>query len=362
MSDNDERWMEMAIGLAEKGRYQAHPNPRVGCVIVKDGKLVGSGWHERPGKMHAEKVALAAAGERAEGATVYINLAPCSHHGRTPPCTQALLSAGVKRVVVAHDDPNPVATGGLEQLAIAGIDVTIGPMSMAAKKLNRGFLNRIEKGRPFTIAKLAISADGRTAMPSGESQWISSELSREEVQHLRAQSGAIVTGIGTVLSDDPRLNVRHDRHKDKLQPMRVVIDPKAKLPASAKLFQSDGLVLQVVQEGQTTTPREGKTVLEVPSLEKGLDLKSLWAHLARLEINDILLECGPTLLGAALEQGLVNEMVLYIAPKLFGHGAMPLAILPEIQNMEDHHELNWVSMRKVGPDIELIAEVVPKRG
>lgn len=361
MHDNDERWMERAIELAEKGRYTAHPNPRVGCVIVKDGKLIGAGWHEAPGEPHAEQMALQEAGAQAEGATCYVNLEPCTHHGRTPPCTEALIHARVGRVVVAHEDPNPKAAGGCKLLAEHGIDVTVGPLRQHARKLNRGFIKRHERGMPFTVGKMAISADGRTAMPDGQSRWITSEPARQHVHQLRAQSGAVVTGIGTVLKDDPRLDARLAKVKG-LPPLRVILDPHGRLDNNAQVINPPGEVLQFTGTETDAYSRANRSVVKVPLVNNRLDLKACWRHLANLEINDIFLECGPTLLGAALDQELVDELVLYIAPKLFGHGARPLAYLPGIECMEDQHELIWTSVRKVGPDIELIADVKARRG
>jgi diaminohydroxyphosphoribosylaminopyrimidine deaminase/5-amino-6-(5-phosphoribosylamino)uracil reductase len=270
-----------------------------------------------------------------------------------------LINAGVKRVVVANEDPNPEASGGSDILAAHGIDVTIGPLSHVARRLNRGFFKRYEVGLPYTVAKMAISADGRTALASGQSKWISSIESREQVHLLRAQSGALVTGIGTVITDDPSLNVRLD-NVENTPLLRVIIDPSAKLSSDAKLLGVPGKILQMVSASASPISHPNKEVVQMPTAGGGLDLHACWSYLADQDISDIFLECGPTLLGAALNANLVDELVLYVAPKLMGHGARPLAILPEIENMDDHHQLKWTSVRNVGPDIELVAQVINK--
>src|SRR6056297_2282103 len=284
---HDRVCMARALRLAERGRYTTAPNPRVGCVLVRGGAVVGEGWHERAGGPHAEIVALAAAGAAARGATAYVSLEPCCHHGRTGPCTEALIEAGVARVVYGADDPNPrVAGEGAARLRAAGIDVAGGLLAAQSERLNAGFLLRMRHGRPRVTLKIASSLDGATAMASGESRWITGDAARRDVQRLRAASGAILTGIGTVLADDPRLTVRGEAFgAAPRQPLRVVLDSRLRTPADAKVLAGTGAVL---------------------------------ALLAQREINDVLVEAGPELCGAFLAAGLVDELVIYLAPHIMG--------------------------------------------
>ena len=321
---DDHRYMARAIRLAERGLYTTHPNPRVGCVLVNDGEIVGEGWHERAGGPHAERNALAAAGERARGAVAYVSLEPCCHHGRTPPCTEGLIEAGVSRVVAAMGDPNPLVAGkGLALLEQAGIEVECGLLEPQARALNPGFVKRMERGLPHVRCKLAMSLDGRTAMASGESKWITSEAARADVQRLRARSEAIVTGIGTVLADDPSLNVRMGAGElpgvegEPIQPVRVVLDSRLRMPEQARMLGLPGqtLVLCIDQDPSHAVRLEGAgaVVYEVPESDDRVDLESALRYLARQEINEVLLETGPTLAGSALQAGLVDELVIYMA-------------------------------------------------
>ena len=365
-SADDHRYMARALRLARNGLYTTDPNPRVGCVLVRNGEVVGEGWHRKAGEPHAERIALAAAGERARGATAYVTLEPCAHHGRTPPCAEALVEAGVARMVAAMEDPNPLVAGkGLALLREAGIEVQAGLMAAEAEALNPGFVKRMRHGLPWVRCKLAMSLDGRTAMASGESVWITGEDARRDVQHLRARSSAIVTGIGTVLADDPSLNVRLEagelpgvEHPAYLrQPVRVVLDSALRIPESARLlslpgevwlFHAHGDEEKVARLGQ----REGMTVVR---LEGGLDLPLVLRELARREINEVLIEAGPTLAGAALRQSVIDELVIYMAPHLMGHAARGLFHLPGLEKMAQRIPLRIDDIRAVGRDWRILA-------
>ncbi len=358
----DFEYMSRALQLAERGLFTTDPNPRVGCVLVKDGAVVGEGWHVRAGEAHAEIIALAQAGEQARGATAYVTLEPCCHHGRTPPCTEALINAGVTRVVAAMVDPNPQVSGqGLAQLQAAGIAVERGVMAAQAEGLNPGFVMRMRKGRPFVRAKLAMSLDGRTAMASGESKWITGEAARADVQRLRARSSAIITGIGTVLMDDPSLTVRlegegavHTR-----QPLRVVLDPHLSLPPTARLLGLPGRTL-VFTAANDAAPREqlvraGAEVVRIASQDDALDLHAMLEMLAGEQVNEALLETGATLSGAMLRAGLIDELVVYMAPHLMGDGARGLFHLPGLTEMKDRVALDITDIRAVGKDWRITA-------
>ncbi len=360
-----EAWMARAIRLARLGLYTTDPNPRVGCVIVKNGELVAEGWHRKAGEPHAERVALAAAGERAAGATVYVTLEPCCHHGRTPPCSDALVAAGVGRVVVAMQDPNPLVAGkGLEQLRSAGIDVVTGVLEGEAATLNPGFIKRMTRGLPYVRCKLAMSLDGRTAMASGESKWISSDASRRDVHRLRARSSAIITGIGTVLADDPALTVRlpvealHgvDSEDEILQPLRVVLDTRLSISPGASLFRQPGETMIVTTSDDEAAAEPllaaGATILRQDHSDE-IDLEALLVQLAETGINEVLLESGATLAGAVVSAGLVDELLVYLAPHLMGDSARGLLHLPGIGTMGQRIELTTTDLRQIGPDIRL---------
>lgn len=362
----DPVWMARALQLAERGRFTTDPNPRVGCVLVKDGASVGEGWHRRAGEPHAEPLALAQAGPRARGATAYVTLEPCCHHGRTPPCTDALIAAGVARVVVAMVDPNPrVAGQGLAQLRAAGIRVESGLMSAAAEALNPGFVKRMRGGGPWCRLKLAASLDGRTAMASGESRWITSEAARADVQRLRARSSAILTGIGTLLADDPSLNVRLSPDALGLepdqavrQPQRIVVDSRLRIRPSARLLRLPGTTWVACVEAdparRAALEAAGAEILIAPATSDGqVDLGWLWAELARREVNELLIESGPTLAGVALRAGLVDEIILYLAPHLMGDAARGLFRLPGLARMAERIPLAFTDIRQVGPDLRL---------
>lgn len=354
----DFEYMAQALRLARNGLYTTHPNPRVGCVLVNDGVIVGAGWHERAGGPHAEAHALAQAGTRARGATAYVTLEPCCHHGRTPPCSDALLNAGVARVVAAIEDPHSKVAGkGLAQLRAAGVTVETGVLAAEAHELNIGFIQRMTLGRPWVRAKLAMSLDGRTALASGESQWITGPDARRDVQQLRAQSDAIVTGINTVLKDDPALNVRLDGATR--QPLRVLLDPALATPLTARTLTLPGQVLILTAQTAPTTAwaalsDAGAEIVTLPPDGIGLDLPAVMAELARREINEAHLECGATLAGAMLRAGLLDELVIYMAPVLLGDGGRGLFNL-HLEQMSERVELHIYDMRAVGRDWRITA-------
>ena len=363
----DYRHMTRALQLARLGRYTTDPNPRVGCVLVRYGEVVGEGFHRRAGEPHAERMALADAGDKARDATAYVTLEPCCHHGKTPPCTEGLLEAGVARVVAAMTDPNPLVAGkGLAQLAEAGVDVSEGLLEADARALNPGFIKRMSQNRPYVRLKLAMSLDGRTAMASGESKWITGEAARADVQRLRAGSSAIVTGIGTVLADDPSMNVRLaaaglpgvQGDEFVLQPLRVVLDSRARMPANARMLALPGRTLVCVGEAADQQRCEalaaaGAEVLPLQESDRGLDLVALLGALADRQVNEVLFECGAVLAGAALQAGVVDELIVYMAPHLMGDAARGLVELPGLECMADRIDLQLSDARTVGGDLRL---------
>nr|WP_294977213.1 bifunctional diaminohydroxyphosphoribosylaminopyrimidine deaminase/5-amino-6-(5-phosphoribosylamino)uracil reductase RibD [uncultured Pseudomonas sp.] len=358
MNTFDETWMARAIELARKGWYSTHPNPRVGCVIVRDGEVVGEGWHLRAGEPHAEVHALRQAGDKARGATAYVTLEPCSHFGRTPPCADALVKAGVARVVAAMQDPNPrVAGSGMKRIAEAGIEVRSGVLENEARALNQGFLKRMETGLPFVRVKLAMSLDGRTAMASGESQWITGPAARRAVQRLRAQSSVVLSGADTVLMDDARLTVRPDElgldaEQTELAmrrpPLRVLIDGRLRVPLGAAFFQA-GAALVVSTREAPGYAEAGHELLVLAGNDGQVDLPALMAELGRRGVNEVLVEAGPRLAGAFACQGLVDEYCIFMAPKLLGSSARPLLELP-LERMAESRELTIRDIRAVGDD------------
>lgn len=367
MTARDCDFMARALRLAERGLYTTDPNPRVGCVLVRDGRVVGEGWHRRAGEPHAERLALAAAGESARGATAYVTLEPCCHQGKTPPCVDALIEAGVARVVAAMIDPNPRVSGqGLERLRAAGIIAEAGLMADEAAALNPGFIRRMAKGRPFCRCKLAASLDGRTSMASGESQWISSEAARRDVHRLRARSSVILTGVETLLADDPSMNVRLGaadlpglEPDDPIrQPMRVVLDSRLRTPSDARMLAlPGGTVIACLAGANPARVAEltaaGAEVVEMPDDRGRVDLRALCGWLATREVNEVLLEAGPTLAGAALTGGLVDEVVVYMAPHLMGDDARGLFRLPGLTRMEHRVPLVLQDVRRIGPDVRM---------
>lgn len=383
------QWMARALRLAERGRYGTHPNPRVGCVIVKDGDVVGEGWHQRAGEPHAEVHALREAGERAHGAEVFVTLEPCSHHGRTPPCADALVQAGVAKVWAAMQDPNPLVSGqGLERLRAAGIATESGLLEKDAQRLNRGFVSRMTRGRPFVVLKLGMSLDGRTAMASGESQWITGAEARADVHRLRAEVGAVMTGPGTVLADDPQLTVRvgpsdlaaaiHGATAGAelppatpsmaspaggnsaiqgtvpylRQPDRIVLDTRAQAPATARVW-SEGARRLWLTAGEGAAPAGVERLVCATDVNGALDLAAALQLLGQKQVNEVLLECGPRLAGSFLQAGLVDEVVAYVAPSFLGHEARPFATLPGLEKLSQRLQWRFAGVRQVGADLRL---------
>jgi len=355
----DSVWMAQALRLADQGLYGTSPNPRVGCVVVAEEKMIGGGWHRRAGEPHAEVHALREAGDRARGATAFVTLEPCSHHGRTPPCADALVAAGVARVVVAVQDPNPKVAGeGIAKLRAAGIAVDCGLMEAAARELNIGFFARMTRGTPWLRSKIAMSLDGRTALANGVSQWITGEAARKDVQHWRARSCAVLTGIATVLADDARLNVR-DIVTER-QPLRVVLDSKFRMPLTARMLQGgDVLIYTAVRDTEKSTALEkaGAIVSVLPDGNGQVDLTAMLRDLAQRGCNEVLLEAGSTLNGAMLRAGLVDELVLYIAPQLLGDKARGMAQLGELTSLDQRINLKWQDVRQVGNDLRITVKV-----
>jgi diaminohydroxyphosphoribosylaminopyrimidine deaminase / 5-amino-6-(5-phosphoribosylamino)uracil reductase len=357
-SADDHRHMGRALELAVRGLYSTDPNPRVGCVIVKDGRVIGEGFHARAGEAHAEPIALAAACDAARGATVYVTLEPCAHYGRTPPCADALVAARVARVVYAVDDPNPrVAGGGASKLMHAGIRVEGGLVAVAAEAQNPGFLARHRRGRPWLRVKLGASLDGRTGLANGRSQWLTCEAARADVQRLRARSSSILTGAATVQRDDPRLTVRDTALELRgRRPLRVILDPGLATPPAARLFAEPGPVLVLTGSEDATAEAAlvaaGAEVARLPGVAAH-DLGAVLAELARREQNEVLVEAGPRLAGAFVEAGLVDEFVLYLAPHMLGHDAAPLAMLPMLDDLGDRWEFRYADVRQIGTDLRL---------
>lgn len=357
----DHVFMSRALVLAERGAFTTKPNPMVGCVLAHGDTVVGEGWHERAGGPHAEVAALAAAGERARGATAYVTLEPCAHTGRTAPCVDGLIAAGVKRVVAAIGDPFPrVAGKGFDALRAAGIEVETGLMAPAAREQNRGFLSRIERGRPWVRVKLAMSLDGRTALASGESRWITSEASRADVHRWRARSGALLTASGTVLADNPRLTVRMEDGAAFAPPLRVVLDPGLAIPERAHLLDDVAPTLLVHDDAARVAEYQvGHERAIVPSVAGRLDLGAVLAQLAQRGVNEVQTEAGATLSGALLEQGLLDELLLYVAPCILGEKGLPLLAGFDLASMSERHDFAWIDQRRVGPDLRLLLRPVP---
>ncbi len=367
----DAHYMARALELARKGLYSTHPNPRVGCVIVRDGQVVGEGWHVRAGEPHAEVHALRQAGELARGACAYVTLEPCSHHGRTPPCAEALVKAGVARVVAAMQDPNPQVAGqGLKRLADVGIEVASGVLEAEARALNPGFLKRMEHGLPFVRVKLAMSLDGRTAMASGESQWITGPAARSAVQRLRARSSVVLTSAQSVLADNARMNVRADElglDADSTAlamarpPLRVLIDGRLRLPLTAPFFQAGPVLVVTAAAPVAQYAQAGHDLLSLPGTDGHVDLPALLRELARRGASEVLVEAGPGLAGAFAQQGLVDEYQLFIAAKFLGSSARPLLDWP-LARMSEAQALKITDMRAVGDDWRVTAIPVPAPG
>ena len=353
----DHDYMARALRLAELGLYSTSPNPRVGCLIVKNGSVVGEGWHHRAGDAHAEINALQCAGANARGATAYVTLEPCSHYGRTPPCAEALITAGVSRVVAAMQDPNPLVAGrGLAMLTNAGISAECSLLETEARELNIGFVSRMTRGRPWVRLKLATSLDGKTALLNGASQWITSTAARQDGHRWRARACAILSGIGTVRDDDPQLNVRGI--ETVRQPLKVVVDSRLELPLEARLLKDGGLLLVAASNdtNRTAVLRDrGAEVLYLPNADGKVNLPELMQELGRRGINELHVEGGLRLNGALLAAGLVDEMVLYLAPCLIGNSARGMFDLPALESLTGKKSLNIRDLRMVGTDVRVLA-------
>ncbi|PKO89089.1 MAG: riboflavin biosynthesis protein RibD [Betaproteobacteria bacterium HGW-Betaproteobacteria-12] len=354
---DDHRLMAQALQLAERGLWTTSPNPRVGCVLVKDGIVVGEGWHEKAGEPHAEVHALRAAGDQARGAIAYVTLEPCSHHGRTPPCAEALIAAGVSRVVAALRDPNPLVAGmGLARLQAAGIDTACGLLENEARELNIGFVSRMTRGRPWLRLKAAASLDGKTALNNGVSQWITGPEARRDGQRWRARACAVLTGIGTVRDDDPQLNVRD--FATPRQPLRVVVDSRLETPLTARILRGGSVLIAgaIDDAAKNAALRAaGAEVLILPNAAGKVELVDLLAELGRRGINEVHAEAGFKLNGSLLREGLVDELLLYLAPCLLGHAASGLFNLPELTSLDGKTRLQIRDLRLIGADIRVLA-------
>jgi diaminohydroxyphosphoribosylaminopyrimidine deaminase/5-amino-6-(5-phosphoribosylamino)uracil reductase len=360
-SEQDHAFMARALALTELGRDTSTPNPSVGCVIVKDGRVIGEGWHERAGEPHAEVRALERCTQSTEGATVYVTLEPCSHRGRTGPCTAVLIESRVRRIVAALQDPNPQVGGrGFARLREAGIEVDVGLMAGQAEEAHRGFLHRMRHGRPWMRLKAAASLDGRIALANGQSRWITSEESRRDVHALRARSCAMLTGIGTVVQDDPELTVRHV--PCKRQPKRVVIDNRLDMPLNAKILAGEPPLILTVSEDaakRAALEAKGAEVLVVPRQAEKSDLAAVARLLGERAFNEVTVETGGKLMGSLLRAGVVDEIVLYVAPLILGDTAQALFALPEIASLDEAMRPRIVDVRTIGPDVRLTARFGP---
>lgn len=361
MADSDIQYMQRCLALAEKGRYTARPNPVVGALLVKEGQVLAEGWHEKAGEDHAEIMTLRSAGAEAKGATLYVSLEPCSFTGRTGPCADAVIEAGIVRLVFGMTDPNPAVNGkGLEKIKAAGIEVEGPVLEEQALALNTGFVKSMYSGLPYVRCKLGMSLDGRTAMASGESKWITGPEAREEVQQLRARSGAIVTGIETVLQDDPSLDARVDFPIE--QPLRVIVDSRLRVHSSLKMLSLPGEVIvatavtsaELLENKRKEIDSDNVTLLSMPNEEGKVDLRALLQFLAdERECRDVLLESGAELAGAMLSGRLVDEVITYIAPKFMGTDARPLLNLQGLERLEDSPQLEILDVAMVGKDCRM---------
>jgi len=358
-SSSDQQYMAAALELASRGVATCMPNPQVGCVLVRQDEIIGRGWHQQTGGAHAEVFALEQAGDQARGATAYVSLEPCVHQGRTPPCSQALIAAGVQRVVVALQDPYHEVSGrGIQQLEQAGITVECGLLADEAAWQNRGFIHRCQYQRPWVRLKMATSLDGKTALKNGQSQWITAEPAREDVQKLRARSGAIITGIGTVLADNPRMSLRlPDTNR---QPLRVILDSHWQTPADAPILNLPGAVIifgleskPIPAQLRAACTQFGHECLSLTPVDNGLDLSQLLELLADRQINEVQLEAGSVLAGSFIAAGLVDELVVYQAAKLMGNTAKDMLVLKELTAMEQVKNWQWQDVSKIGNDLRL---------
>jgi diaminohydroxyphosphoribosylaminopyrimidine deaminase/5-amino-6-(5-phosphoribosylamino)uracil reductase len=352
-SDFDQAMMRRALALAEKGLFSATPNPRVGCVLVQGERVVGEGWHEKAGASHAEANALAAAGAAARGATAYLNLEPCAHHGRTPPCAEALAAAGVARVVAALRDPNPEAGGGGARLAAAGVRFEHGLLEDEARELNIGFVSRLTRGRPWVRMKLAATLDGRTALANGKSQWITGAEARRDGQRWRARACAVLTGIGTVKADDPRLTVRE--LETPRQPLRVIVDSRLETPAKARVLEGGN---SLIFFGATSNrPPPGAEAISMPNAQGKVDLAAMLVELARRGVNELHVEAGFKLNGSLAREGCVDEMLVYLAPSFLGDSAQGMLDLAQMTSLDQRLRVTLRSVERVGEDLRIVARL-----
>lgn len=358
----DRAMMARALALAERGLFTTTPNPRVGCVIVRDGQVVGEGWHEKAGLAHAEVNALSMAGERARGATVYVTLEPCGHHGRTPPCAIALVTAGVERVVAAMRDPNPVAAGGGDILRGAGIAFDPGLMEDEARELNPGWISRVVRGRPWVRIKTAATLDGRTALANGKSQWITGPEARVDGHRWRARACAIATGSGTVRADDPRLTVRDI--STPRQPLRVVVDSRLNTPPTAALLDGGALIFTASDDGhlRDALNRRGAEIVRTPDPDGKVDLAAMLAELGRRGINELHVEGGSRLNGALTVAGLVDEFLVYLAPSFLGDSAQGMLVLPPLADLGERRRLRFLNVERLGEDLRIVARPLAEAG
>ena len=356
---DDAGFMARALELAARGLYSTSPNPHVGCVLVRDGVIVGEGFHETPGQAHAEVLAIRAAGEFARGATAYVTLEPCNHFGKTPPCVNALIDAGVARVVAAMRDPNPIAAGGAERLRAAGIAIDFGLLAADAHELNIGWLHRLQHGRPWFRMKVAASLDGRTALADGRSHWITGEAARADGHHWRARACCVLTGIGTVRDDDPRLTVR--AVPTPRQPLRVLVDSRLEVPLDAKILQGGQVLVACAIDDPARAQRlvdRGAEVLMLPNASAKVDLAQLAHELGRRGWNEVHVEAGHKLNGSLLAAGLVDEIVTYFAPKLIGTSGQGMFDLPAPASLDAARVVAIRDVLRIGPDLRVTARVV----
>jgi diaminohydroxyphosphoribosylaminopyrimidine deaminase / 5-amino-6-(5-phosphoribosylamino)uracil reductase len=357
-SDQDGSYMARALELAERGLYTTTPNPRVGCVIVKDGKVVGEGWHRKAGEPHAEAIALEAAGSQAAGATVYVCLEPCSHFGRTPPCADALIRAKVARVVAAMLDPDPKGAGGGKKLEAAGIRFETGLLETEARELNIGFLARVTRGRPWVRMKIAASLDGRTALANGQSQWITGPDARKDGHRWRARACAVLTGIGTVSADNPRLDVREV--ETSRQPLRVIVDSRLETPADARILEGGGVLVFCATdapEQRAALEGRGAEVVVLANAQGKVELPAMLEELARRGINELHVEAGVKLNGSLVREGCVDEFLVYLAPSILGDSAQGMVALGPLSSLDERVALEIRSSDRVGADLRIIARL-----
>ena len=362
--DKDLYYMQQAIELAELGRFTTTPNPNVGCVIVKNDQIIGKGYHQKAGQPHAEVYALRMAGDQAKGATAYVTLEPCSHFGRTPPCADALIQAGITRVIIAMQDPNPnVAGNGIKRLKDAGIEVQVGVLTEQAEAINKGFLKRMRTGLPYVQLKMAASLDGKIAMASGESKWITSALARQDVQQYRAQASCILSTRKTVQADNASLTVRFSELPDSIkkiypfdevrQPVRVIIDSQNQMMGNENIFDQSGEIWIVRKQNLPILSSKSKLIIE-SSNNHQVDLSKLLSILAKQQMNSVWVEAGSHLAGALIEQDLVDELIIYYAPKLLGHNAQDMCVLPNLQKLSLAPQFRFESVEMIGDDLRII--------